>query len=493
MVVTYKNNRLVPAIIITICFWVIYYLIDPDVNNLGDSVAGWEFSQDPERTTAPPPLRIPTDPAADLIPAGQDSPFPVASGGNTQGVRFETYGNLSATDVLLIVKTGSTSMWKRLLVHLTTTLSPDRIPSQNTVVYSDSPESIGNVHIIDALANITDVTKALPDFDIYRHNPEYAAHNVYVEAAGVDGDNYGPPGGWIVDKYKFIPLLQHAGNNWPQAKWYIYMEDDAYLFLPSVLRYLSAFAWQKPHYLGSYAAKSDIVFAHGGAGFALSRGAWEKSFGENPSLSEDYEAYTAAHCCGDQVLGHALNKNGVRFGENDGDEKFTWGFNPVVHWRFGFSRWNWCSPLMSWHKVHNRDVARYFDFEKSWDFTKPLLHRDFFLAMVAPNLQERAEWWDNQSGLFSVTSANQAAPPTPQEENYDVSLWKAAWVSEDACEAACRSWTACVQWSYVEDLCNMDDKLMMGQGYAPAMSERKTALRRTSGWLKQRLDSWHCE
>jgi hypothetical protein len=363
MIVTYKNNRLVPAIIIAVCFWVAYCLIDPNVNNFGDALPGWRFSQDHDQT----PWATSTTTANSTSPT-KDAASATVFTSTSQITQHTHIDNLSATDVLLIMKTGSTSMWKRLLVHLTTTLSPSRIPIENTVVYSDYPETIGKVHIIDALANITKTTMALADFDVYRQHPEYADHNVYVEAAGVDGDNYGPPGGWIVDKFKFVPLIQHAGNNWPKAKWYIYMEDDAYLFLPNVLAYLSSFDSQKPHYLGSYAAKSDTVFAHGGAGFALSRGAWEKTFGRNPTMSADYEAYTAAHCCGDQVLGHALNKYGVRFGQN-GDEKFTWGFNPIVHWRFGFSRWNWCSPLMSWHKVHNRDVARYFAFESAWDFT----------------------------------------------------------------------------------------------------------------------------
>ncbi|EAQ91816.1 hypothetical protein CHGG_00051 [Chaetomium globosum CBS 148.51] len=492
MIVTYKNNRFVPAALITVCFWAAYCLVDPSVNNFGSAISGWGSKDDQIRTPeSAPPWEATTITAGSTSPTPGTAP-PTVSPSNLESTEPGPSGNLSATDVLLIVKTGSTSMWKRLLVHLTTTMSPQRIPLENTVVYSDYPETIGDVKIIDALANITKTTQALADFDVYRQHPEYAGHNVYVEAAGVDGDNYGPPGGWIIDKYKFMPLMQHAGNNWAQAKWYIYMEDDAYLFLPNVLAYLSNFDWREPHYLGSYAAKSDVVFAHGGAGFALSRGAWEKTFGQNSNLSADYEAYAAAHCCGDQVLGHALNKHGVRFGENHGDEKFTWGFNPVVHWRFGFSRWNWCSPLMSWHKVHNRDVARYFAFESSWDFTKPLLHRDFFLGMISPELQKRAEWWDNQSGLFQVTSANKADPPTP-EEKHDTALWKGAWVSVDACEAACKAWAACVQWSYVEDLCNMDDKLMMGQGYAPAMSERKTALKTTSGWLQERLDGWHCD
>jgi hypothetical protein len=369
MIVTYKNNRLVPAVLITVCFWAAYCLVDPSVNNFGSALSGWGFKEDQTRTPeSTPPLDTATIISSATSPTNDATP-PTVSPSNPETIQPGSSGNLSATDVLLIVKTGSTSMWKRLLVHLTTTLSPRRIPLENTVVYSDYPETIGDVQIIDVLANITKTTQDLSDFDVYRQHPEYAGHNVYVEAAGVDGDNYGPPGGWIIDKYKFMPLIQHAGNNWPSAKWYIYMEDDAYLFLPNVLAYLSNFDWREPHYLGSYAAKSDVVFAHGGAGFALSRGAWEKTFGQNPNMSADYEAYAAAHCCGDQVLGHALNKHGVRFGENDGDEKFTWGFNPVVHWRFGFSRWNWCSPLMSWHKVHNRDVARYFAFENSWDFT----------------------------------------------------------------------------------------------------------------------------
>lgn len=263
-------------------------------------------------------------------------------------------------------------MWKRLLAHLLTTLAPERIPLQNTVIYSDSADKIGAYTVIDILANTTAETLNSPEFDVYRSQASYAQHNAYLEAAGVDGDDWGPQGGWIVDKYKFVPLVQHAGQNWPHAKWYIYMEDDTYLFLPGVLRYLAGFDHRDPHWLGSYAAKSDVVFAQGGAGFALSRGAWEASFGRNGRLADEYERYTADHCCGDQVLGHALNRYGVRLGENGGDEVFRYGFNPLVHWTFAFEKWSWCLPLYSWHKVHARDVARYYELEKSWDFSVSL-------------------------------------------------------------------------------------------------------------------------
>jgi hypothetical protein len=354
--VTYRNNRLVPAAIIMMCMLVFYMLLNPAVENYGKVIPKLKAG-----------VSEVLDPFVDP-PSSTAAPRPDSKLAN--GVEDDAQ-DLTPNDVLLIVKTGGTTMWKRMLVHLTTSLDRERINPDNIVVYSDLVETVGSITTVDALVNLTQSVKDSPEFDVYRQQPEYMDNNYYVEAAGVGGDTWGPTGGWIVDKWKFIPLMQHAGENWPNARWYIYMEDDSYLFLPNVLSYLSKFDSSAPHYLGSYAAKSDVVFAHGGAGFALSRGAWEKTFGKkrtSGSLAEDYNKYTADHCCGDQVLAHAMRKNGVRFGENGGDGKFTWGFNPVVHWTFGFSRYNWCSPLMSWHKVHNRDVAQYYELEKKWNF-----------------------------------------------------------------------------------------------------------------------------
>ncbi|KAK0666417.1 hypothetical protein QBC41DRAFT_325803 [Cercophora samala] len=497
MVVTYRNNRLVPAVVISACLWGIYHLVDirlPSESYHSVILPDW-------RT---PPLPVGQDVDIDphshqtavawLPPPAVHTVTPTKS----QKTKPHRDGSLTPEDVLLIMKTGYTSLWKRLLIHLTTSLSPDRIPQANSVIYSDAPSTIGTFNIIDVLENTTHALKSThPDFEIYRQQLLYDKHNAYVEAAGVEGDNFGPAGGWIIDKYKFVPLIQHAGKNYPNAKWYIYMEDDTYLFLPNILAYLSKYNWKKPHYLGSFAGKSDVIFAHGGAGFAISRGAWEKSFGQNDKMAEDYEEYTASHCCGDQVLGHALNKYGVKFGENNGDEKFTWGFNPIVHWRFGFEKWNWCEPLLSWHKVHSRDVARYYELEQEWDFETngPIKHGDFAERVILPGLRarkNRAEWWDNMSGVWQVSSGNKNDPPGPEGKTYDEGKWKKAWESVGNCEEACKSWTDCVQWSWVEDLCKMDNKFMMGQGYAPAMTERKTALKRTSGWLTDRLESWKC-
>lgn len=95
------------------------------------------------------------------------------------------------------------------------------------------------------------------------------------------------------------------------------------------------------------------------------------------------------------------------------------------------------------------------------------------------------------AGLYEVTSANKDSPPVPEGE-YTLSLWQNAWESVEACEAACGGWKECVSWEYVEDLCKMDDKMVLGQGFAPGMSQRKTSLMHTSGWVPERLDDWSC-
>ncbi len=359
----YRNNRLVPAIIIAVCFWLFFSLLRPvSIDVLRDA-----FPEQPSKTAQDKQNSVSSRPRPPSKTISASTTTPIAAQHGSQPSHAGE--GLSKDEVLLVMKTGGTSMWKRLLIHLSTTLSSERIKQQNTVIYSDIEAVIGSFEVVDILSNTTTETMMGPQFDVYREQSDYLQHNVYFEAGGVEGDDWGPQGGWIIDKYKFVPLIEHAGKNWPDAKWYIYMEDDTYLFLPNVLKYLSTFDWKKPHWLGSYAAKSDIVFAQGGAGFALSRGAWEHSFGQNPQMARDYEQYAADHCCGDQILGYVLNEYGVHFGENGGDETFRYGFNPKVHWNFAFEKWSWCDPLYSWHKVHSRDVALYYELEKNWDFT----------------------------------------------------------------------------------------------------------------------------
>lgn len=277
---------------------------------------------------------------------------------------YATQGLLKSDEVALLLKTGASLIWKRLPIHLITSLAPERIAPENTIVYSDVPDVIGSRQLVDVLANTSSRTTInAPDFQPYLLQEDFDDKQGWIE-----GDIAGPIGGWKLDKYKFLPLINHAGHAQPDAKWYIYMEDDAFIFLPNLLEHLANFDWRDAWYIGSLAIKHGEIFAHGGAGFALSRGAWEKTFGSHEDIIEKYENFTEAHGCGDHVLGHVLKEYGVTFGETHETEEFTFGFSPESYWSTWFGEANWCKPIFSMHHIHPKDISRAYNLEKSWDF-----------------------------------------------------------------------------------------------------------------------------
>jgi Fringe-like len=297
---------------------------------------------------------------------------------------YASQGTLKTNEVALLLKTGASLIWKRLPIHLVTSLAPERIAPENTIIYSDVPDVIGSRQLVDVLANTSSRTAlGSADFQPYLLQEDFDDKQSWIES-----DIAGPIGGWKLDKYKFLPLIQHAGLNQPDAKWYIYMEDDAYVFLPNLLRHLATFDWKDAWYIGSLAVKHGEIFAHGGAGFALSRGAWEKTFGVHEDIIERFENFTESHGCGDHVLGHVLKEYGVTFGETHDAEQFTFGFNPDAHWNIWFGQANWCKPLFSMHHMHAKDISRSYNLEKAWDFSQVCspFSRNLFLLWAESNL-----------------------------------------------------------------------------------------------------------
>lgn len=310
------------------------------------------------------------------VPSAIPSAKPLASSSQSHSSNVKHSSKaLDTDDIVLMFKTGATVLWKRVPIHLSTSLSENRINHDNVLIYSDYPETIGDWEIIDALANTSEKMRKSENFQPYLQQEDYESRQNYAELTNVPGDSAGASGGWKLDKYKFLPIVDHAGRNRPDAKWYIFMEDDSYLFLPNIVRHLKKFDHQEPWYLGSVAWIHGDYFAHGGSGFALSRGAWEQSFGKDPQLVQKYEAFTEEHGCGDHILGHALKDYGVHFGETHGDYRFRYGFNPESHWSTWYEQASWCEPVYSWHHTHGRDVARFYSLEQSWDFDEVCLSR----------------------------------------------------------------------------------------------------------------------
>ncbi|KAJ5232218.1 hypothetical protein N7468_005174 [Penicillium chermesinum] len=503
----HKDNRIVPLGIMLLTFIVFVYHFELDRQGPLGEIPAKAVQAVPNALivesarTASRPLEEPVEaqPIKEeyqehhAVPSAIPSAKPIVSSSSTAAKQPHSAKGLSTDDIVLMFKTGATVLWKRVPIHLTTSLSAHRINHDNVIIYSDYPETIGDWEIIDVLANTSEQVRHSELFEPYVQQGDYEARQNYAEQLNVPGDSAGSSGGWKLDKYKFLPIVDHAGRNRPDAKWYIFMEDDSYLFLPNIVRYLEKFDHTESWYLGSLAWIHGDYFAHGGSGFALSRGAWEQSFGSDPHLVQKFEAFTEAHGCGDHILGHALKEYGVQFGETTDDSRFRYGFNPESHWSTWFEQDNWCQPVYSWHHTHGRDVARFYSLEQSWDFDhRPLQFRDIYQALVAPYLRSRVEWWDNLSSKHEIRSSNAKHVQAPSTVK-STETWRSAWQSVDACEAACTAWAECVQWSFYEDLCKMDSMIFLGSGIPAGDPRRQSNLMWTSGWLPRRVENWGCQ
>ena len=316
-------------------------------------------SVQPTNTPTAKPLIVPG------ISKAQEKPLlpPVKAKSGTE----HNFGNathpLFSSEILILVKTGATALWRRVPMHLSTTLSrPELTP--NIVIYSDAPDKIAGHTVHDSLANVSDALKASSDFEIYRRIPETKEQNLYLESAAIEGDFY-LPGAWRLDKYKFLPLVAHAAKNYRDMKWFVYMEDDNYYFWQGLYSYLASFSSEDPMLIGSPAARLGEDFVHGGSGFAISAGAMKKTFWTDENLAEKWESYAKERCCGDQVLSHAMSEMGVQ--RYKGSTSSGWfGLQSNPDWRIGFGDWNWCSPLLNVHKVHQADISRLDEFERQF-------------------------------------------------------------------------------------------------------------------------------
>lgn len=292
---------------------------------------------------------------------------------------------LSPDDVLLIFKTGASTIWRRMPLHLSTTLSNNRVP--HYVIYSDLPDQLSpGIHAIDALENATSI--------IRQHDPDaYASYlelqspdhiNTYREHGRLPGDE--PPDqkagntpGWLLDKYKFLPMLAHARRTFPGKKWYVYIEDDTYLFLPSLLSWLSTQSYNStPTYFGAYSGEGSETFAQGGSGLVFSQSLMETVFGgEKIADLKEYGNYTSTACCGDVALGKVLRDYDIYVNEGDYGPV---SFRPEPPWKTAFGELIWCSPVFTFHHLHQRDIAQLAALEDSQHQLNASVRLSLFLS-----------------------------------------------------------------------------------------------------------------
>lgn len=400
-----------------------------------------------------------------------------------------TFNGLDPKDVVVVVKTGASSIWRRMPIHLSTTLS-NPLLTPNILYYSDSPDNLAGHPVVDSLANVSSTLKASSDFALYHKAKEVASNNLYLEDLSMEGDSY-LPGGWRLDKYKFLPMFQHVAATMPGKKWYIYMEDDNYFFWASFYAWLSTFDASTPIVVGSPAYRLGEDFAHGGSGFAISGAAMKASFGSDKQLAARYEDYAQEQCCGDQVLAHVLRSKGVERVRTLDNSAWK-PLQALPTWKMGFGDWNWCSPVMNVHKVHQADISRLFVFEQEFMAKSKgsgrMRYKDIYLGLAKPQmtLSTRIEW-DNFASARTFSSSQEGREAVANLTAAE--LAQKPWISSEGCLKACIEWDQCLSWKYADDSCSLDHVAAMGQ-------KIDGGIRMVSGWMLERiaaLESKQCD
>ncbi|KAF7185252.1 hypothetical protein HII31_13527 [Pseudocercospora fuligena] len=371
-----------------------------------------------------------------------------------------------ANETLVILKTGSTEIHDKLPVHLNTTLRC----YPHYMIFSDYEEEFQGHHIYDALEHVNQNTKAShADFALWRRLQEggraaLQPHELSGTAARA-GSNFGKQEnpGWKLDKWKFLPMVNRTLAEYPSMRWYVFVEVDTYILSQTLHNYLNTLDWQKSYYIGGQIWIGDIIFAHGGTGFAVSRPAMEKVVREFQQNQESWESFTDIHWAGDCILGKAFADSGTPMTQAwpiwQGDDigKMTYDRAEGPH-RL------WCAPSVSYHHLTPHVVQDMWDWEMEWirntsDYSKILHHKDVYREYVLPRIGEPRRDWDNH--------ADQDHGPVDDLET---------------CRAICVKHEDCLQY-----MLNQDGRCMIGQ--KPNLGEKMKGIE--SGWMSDRMRKFY--
>lgn len=218
-------------------------------------------------------------------------------------------------ETLLILRTGATEIANSIPAHIATSL---RCLTQH-VMFSDYAETFHGERVLDALEFVDpQIVANNRDFELYRRVKQYGrAALAQSELSGNRSQTPSDTGhteipAWKLDKWKFVPMANRTFYEYPDMKWYVFAEGDTFILWSTLHAYLASIDHKEPHYLGSATNVGDEpAFAHGGAGFIVSRSAMQMIVDYYSTHKAAIEAFTQANWAGDAILGKVFFDAGV--------------------------------------------------------------------------------------------------------------------------------------------------------------------------------------
>ncbi|KAH7247490.1 uncharacterized protein BKA55DRAFT_572003 [Fusarium redolens] len=311
----------------------------------------------------------PSEPVNVEIPSGPPSNLNSACDGfpNTDGI-------------LLVMKTGATEAYTKLPTHLLTSLQC--LP--NFLLFSDLEQQIGNYHVYNVLEDVKDeVKQGRKEFDLYKTQVDCPIPQQYCTAD--------MKGGWELDKYKFIHMIDRVWAMRPNMEWYVFAEADSYVFWSNLVWWLrNKVNGQETPYVGSVTMLKNTRFAHGGSGYVI-HGETVKKMAEIPDLVAKYDQMATHECCGDYLMSLAVMETGKKV--RQAHPMFN-GEKPVT---LPFGNEHWCEPLLTMHHMNAEEVSSVWQYEKTREKKGPLQIKEIYEAFFGPNIKEKQDEWDNFS------------------------------------------------------------------------------------------------
>lgn len=367
--------------------------------------------------------------------------FPPLEATAAHGVEVDYCRNFPTSqlvDVQVVLKVASSEA-AATRAHLSTVTSC--IP--NLLLAGDSDERMGDRKIVDILAELpASYADDCPDF------AGYVAHK---QAHG-DG---AAARAFKLDRFKYLPMIDHAYAANPRAKWYVLLESDVYVVWDTLFRLLSQLDPAVPHYLGAPHKGSDgRWFAYAGAGIVLSQGLMRQLIPTKPltastatldipsasRLGTRFEAWVKEEQRGDAVLAYAIhNATGHRL------QALYPTFASDKLKDVTTTRDRWCMPLLSLHQLKPEQMEDLWKWERTRPYnTKPFTYSSL-LSYTHSFLSQgpSREWWDNLS-----------TAPVPND--------RPAHRNAGSCGSECAADPNCLQWSYSQTVCRHADYIKLG-------------------------------
>ncbi|KAI9017067.1 hypothetical protein BC832DRAFT_527390 [Gaertneriomyces semiglobifer] len=260
------------------------------------------------------------------------------------------------------LKTGKDVALERTPIQLVTYLQTIR----NLIVIGDGSIRIGDKKMIDVISTLYTTDEATQKQARNEPEPSGSQNRRLVrrgppkgEAVKVDESSTG----WRSDGHKNLPGFRELWKRFPDAEWYVMLDDDTYVFFDNLAELLSDYNPEDKLYIGG---KNMFIgcdgvktwgegpfFAHGGSGIVISRGGMKAMMNGLDACIEKYKSCWA----GDVRTALCMRDQGILLTSPGGFHK-----DPPND-QFGYPK-DPCTTPATFHHLLAKQIQRLYDLEE---------------------------------------------------------------------------------------------------------------------------------